>query len=52
MSVVAAGGRGGSGIFDLLTLAGGVRLLLGREAAWGAAGCTAGGAAGGDCGPD
>ena len=38
MSVVAAGGRGGSGMLDLLTLAGGVKLLLGREVAWGVAG--------------
>ena len=42
MSVVAAGGRGGSGIFDLLALAGGVKLLLGREVAWGVAGGTCG----------
>ena len=50
MSVVAAGGRGGSGIFDLLALAGGVKLLLGREVAWDVAGGVAGVVAGGACG--
>ena len=49
MSVVAAGGRGGSGMLDLLTLAGGVKLLLGREVAWGVAGVVAGGTCGLGC---
>ena len=38
MSVVAAGGHGGSGMLDLVTLSGGVKWLLGRDVAWGAAG--------------